>query len=54
MARYSNCGREINFLKNYIHGCMVEYNFDGASYGFVDCVGSSLKEYCCPENADIG
>ena len=54
MARYSNCGREINFLKNYIHGCMVEYNFDRASYGFVDSVGSSLKEFCCSENADIG
>ena len=49
MARCPNCGREIRFLKNYVHGCTVEYIFDGDNYEFVDCVGGTLEEFCCPE-----
>jgi len=49
LAICPNCGKEITFLKNYIHGCMVEYNFDGESYEFIRCVGGTLEEFCCPE-----
>jgi len=45
MAICPNCGKRITFLKNYVHGCTVEYIFDGESYEFVDCVGGSLEEF---------
>jgi len=48
MARCPNCSKEINFLKNYVYGCTVEYIFDRESYEFVDCVGGSLEEYRRP------
>jgi len=51
MARCPNCGKEIRFLKNYVHSCSLEYVFNGDRYEFIRCVyvGGSPQEFCCPE-----
>ena len=38
MARCPNCGKEIRFLKNYVHSCSLEYVFNGDRYEFIRCV----------------
>jgi len=49
LAICPNCGKRITFLKNYVYNSVVEYNFDGKDYGFVDCLSVGHEEFCCPE-----
>jgi len=49
LAICPNCGKQISFLKNYVYNSVVEYNFNGSDYEFVDCHGGDLEEFCCPE-----
>ena len=48
------CGKQINFLKNYVYSCTNEYalkvsNTGEPEYEFIDVIGGEREEFCCPE-----
>ena len=54
MAKCPKCGKQIDFLKYYVYGCVKEHNLwiadDGrAAYEYIDTVEGEYEEFCCPE-----
>jgi len=49
MPKCPKCGKEIDFLKNYVYKCTNEYIFDGDRYEFVGVIEGDYEEYRCPE-----
>ena len=48
------CGKQIDFLKNYVYSCTNEYILRITStgepeYKFIDAVDGESEEFCCPE-----